>query len=232
MRAPSRETHATGTPGGIWTMARIASRPPRALLDDEGHADHREVGVRGGRAGESGGHARSGDDDPHAAKRRRRGVLGDAARVPVRGQDVELVGDAAGRSAPRWPDPCARGPTPSRSGFPRAPPASNSSITGSGGGRFRMRHGERRRGRCRCGTELVGSRSVRLRRTRGREPRRRSVRCPSRPGRGRLRSQARAFTKGRPRVKDSAPAASASANPPIWTPVSGASGYPRRRARP
>jgi hypothetical protein len=33
-RAPLRETHATGTPGGICTMARIASRPPAVLFEE------------------------------------------------------------------------------------------------------------------------------------------------------------------------------------------------------
>src|SRR6202012_125042 len=31
LRALSRPTHATGTPGGIWTIERIASRPPAAV---------------------------------------------------------------------------------------------------------------------------------------------------------------------------------------------------------
>src|SRR5919108_5248555 len=34
LRAPFSETQATGTPGGICTMARMASRPPRALFSD------------------------------------------------------------------------------------------------------------------------------------------------------------------------------------------------------
>src|SRR5918994_3239803 len=34
LRAPSSDTHATGTPGGICTIARMASSPPSALFED------------------------------------------------------------------------------------------------------------------------------------------------------------------------------------------------------
>src|SRR5439155_23716752 len=33
LREPSTETHATGTPGGIWAIASSASSPPPTLFD-------------------------------------------------------------------------------------------------------------------------------------------------------------------------------------------------------
>ena len=51
-RSPRRRP---GRPGGICTAESRASRPPRVLPEDR-NADHRQVGLGGGDAGQRGGH--------------------------------------------------------------------------------------------------------------------------------------------------------------------------------
>ncbi len=96
MRALSRPTHATGTPGGICTIERIASRPPAARqAARERHADHGYVGVRSDRARKRGGDARAGDHHAQAACARGLRVLGDDIGFAVGRHHADLVLDPA-----------------------------------------------------------------------------------------------------------------------------------------
>jgi len=68
LRALSRPTAATGTPGGIWITERIASRPlatDRRL--ESGTPIHGQVGVRRNDTGQRSGKAGAGDQDAQAA---------------------------------------------------------------------------------------------------------------------------------------------------------------------
>ena len=96
LRGLSRPTQATGTPGGIWTIERIASSPPAAVRrPGERHADDRQVGMGGDGAGQRGGDAGAGDDHAQAPHAGVLGVLGDDIGLAVGRHHAYLVHDAA-----------------------------------------------------------------------------------------------------------------------------------------
>ena len=66
-----------------------------ALRRAQRDADHRQVAVGGDDPGKRGRHPGAGDDHAHSAELRGRRVLGDAARVAVRREDLQLVRDPA-----------------------------------------------------------------------------------------------------------------------------------------
>ena len=95
LRGLSSPTHATGTPGGICTIDRIASSPPAAdSRPDSGTPMTGQIGVRGDRTGQRRGDPGSGDYHAQSAHARVLGVLGDEVGLAVRGHDPHLVHDA------------------------------------------------------------------------------------------------------------------------------------------
>ncbi len=91
--APSIATQATGIPGGICTAESRASSPPRRLAEDR-HADHRQLGVGGGDAGQRRRHPGPGDDHLHPPHPRVLAVLADHLGVAVGAHHPHLVADA------------------------------------------------------------------------------------------------------------------------------------------
>ena len=89
--APSIATHATGTPGAS-ERRRAARRAPEALAEDR-DADHRQVRVGGGDAGERGGHPGAGDQDLEAAHAGGVAVLAHLLRVAMGAHHPHLVAD-------------------------------------------------------------------------------------------------------------------------------------------
>ena len=89
-RAPFSETHATGTPGAsARSRGSRRGRPSRSWRRSE--APRSPAGrCRGVDARKRRGHARTGDQHPRSAKRGGRGVLGDAARIAVSGEHLQL----------------------------------------------------------------------------------------------------------------------------------------------
>ena len=92
--ALSTPTHATGTPGGIWAIARRASRPPATeVLDVSGTPITGRSVCAATTPGSAAARPGAGDDHAEPAHPGVLGVVGHDHRIPVRAHHADLVMD-------------------------------------------------------------------------------------------------------------------------------------------